>query len=188
MARTRCHCGGPVVSGEGFERCVVCGETRKAGESMTNEGKALEEQLAELASGWPWYGDLGDKTLGQAIKDELTDYEMLIGNTTTVFCEVTRGRISKPNTLASEVIGVVNELQEDEYKQDLAEDDFYKLGRAYNAYRRAVEWHDKSPSIATSAEKDAREDELEEAYGNTPVDDGYAPLAAVTREPFEEAP
>lgn len=29
MARTKCSCGGPIVSGEGFEVCVRCGDTRQ---------------------------------------------------------------------------------------------------------------------------------------------------------------
>lgn len=49
----------------------------------------------------------------QAMKVELFDYRQMMREVAIAYCDVTGGRISKPNTLAVEVIGVVNDELED---------------------------------------------------------------------------
>ncbi len=55
----------------------------------------------------------------EQVKRELFDYHSLLSEVPSVYLHVTSGRISKPNTLASEVIGVHDELFID--KRDAAE-------------------------------------------------------------------
>lgn len=47
---------------------------------------------------------------------ELYDYKMLLDNVPKVYDHVTQGRISKPNTLAYEVIGQADEVAENDRK------------------------------------------------------------------------
>lgn len=49
----------------------------------------------------------------EQLKKELTDYHDMIENTSKVFYDVTRGRISKPNTLAVHVIAEADEANDD---------------------------------------------------------------------------
>ena len=44
----------------------------------------------------------------EQLKKELFDYSILMDNVPKVYMEITRGRISKPNTLADAVIGEYN--------------------------------------------------------------------------------
>lgn len=54
------------------------------------------------------------------IKRELADYYSMLGEIPKIFCEITNGRISKPNTLAHAVIPVyedcVNDIMTDALK------------------------------------------------------------------------
>jgi len=54
---------------------------------------------------------------------ELSDYHFMLQEVPKVYCEVSGGRISKPNTYAFEVIGEFNEQfnRKDWYEDDLKE-------------------------------------------------------------------
>jgi hypothetical protein len=54
-----------------------------------------------------------------AIIKELADYSFIISNTTKVFYEITDGRISKPNTHASAVIGVAEEVNQEIWDREI---------------------------------------------------------------------
>ncbi len=47
------------------------------------------------------------------IKRELADFHSMLEEIPKIFCEITHGRISKPNTLASAVIAVHNDCVDD---------------------------------------------------------------------------
>jgi len=71
----------------------------------------------------------GSYTLGEdAVKRELADYHAMMENTEKVFDELTYGRISKPHTMAFEVIAVVRELEEKDMREaaDVFMDDVRK--------------------------------------------------------------
>lgn len=74
MARTRCSCGGPIVAGEGYEVCVKCSETRKAGE-MTNEAKTAAWYVKEGVLWSPEHARFAEKIgdRGQDRIEELRD-------------------------------------------------------------------------------------------------------------------
>ena len=64
--------------------------------------------------------DNGELILNQ-VKKELADFKIVMDNASEVYCTLTESRISKPNTLASAVIGVVRDLEEKsgrEYLED----------------------------------------------------------------------
>lgn len=63
----------------------------------------------------------GDIKLDQ-LKRELADYSMIIENVSTVYCELTNSRMSKPHYHASSVISCVNSVQE-EYVEDWFKDE-----------------------------------------------------------------
>lgn len=66
----------------------------------------------EFKSFWvPIIFDLKNGRLNlEQLKKELYDYSMLLENVPKVYCEITGGKISKPNTDVSEVIGEFNNL------------------------------------------------------------------------------
>jgi hypothetical protein len=55
------------------------------------------------------------------IKKELFDYATLLDEVPKVYATVTRGRISKPNTLADAVISEYNDVNEKELKEEIEE-------------------------------------------------------------------
>ena len=56
-----------------------------------------------------------------AVMRELHDYYNMLEEVTKVFCHITNGRISKPNTLASAVIPVADDCIEETIRNILAE-------------------------------------------------------------------
>lgn len=58
-----------------------------------------------------------DARFVEQLKKELTDYHDIMSEASKVYCDVTGGIISKPNTMASAVIGVANERHE-EWQRD----------------------------------------------------------------------
>jgi len=62
----------------------------------------------------------GSYTLDEdSIKRELADYHFVMENTSRLMDELTWGRISKPNTMAFEVIAVVNELETQHQREEI---------------------------------------------------------------------
>lgn len=53
------------------------------------------------------------------VKKELSDYRFMMQNTSAVFCDLTGGRISKPNTVAACVIGEADEIRQENTKRDI---------------------------------------------------------------------
>jgi hypothetical protein len=51
------------------------------------------------------------------VKKELHDYHVVTSNVSKVYDSITNGRISKPNTLASAVIAVVEDIQNEEINE-----------------------------------------------------------------------
>ena len=89
--------------------------------------EATQTQLAELqdqydaAEFWKkWVYPKG--ATAKQVQNELADYYMILEQVTQVYSELTGGRISKPNTMAFEVIGQANELVEAAIKEYCAEE------------------------------------------------------------------
>lgn len=61
------------------------------------------------------------KPLGQRVADEMADYAMVIDHASRVFCDITSGRISKPNTLPEVVIAVADDLERARQEEAIAE-------------------------------------------------------------------
>lgn len=54
-----------------------------------------------------------------AVIKELYDYGQILANTTKVFYEITDGRISKPNTSASSVVGAAEEVTQEIWDREI---------------------------------------------------------------------
>lgn len=57
----------------------------------------------------------------EQLKKELYDYSMLLENVPKVYCEVSGGKISKPNTDPNEVISAFNDLLNDAVDEAIKE-------------------------------------------------------------------
>jgi len=57
----------------------------------------------------------------EQIQNELVDYKMVMGIASEVYDHITHGRISKPNTLAREIIAVADEVAQELLDEELAE-------------------------------------------------------------------
>lgn len=84
--------------------------------------KALEEynqlQSADFWSNWVYpYGANPFQ-----IQNELDDFHMVIGNVSKVYAHITKGRISKPNTIAEEVISVAEDVLQEILLEELQSD------------------------------------------------------------------
>ena len=84
--------------------------------------EATQARLADLQSKYDaaefwetWVYPKG--ATAKQVQNELTDYHMMLEQVTQVYSELTGGRISKPNTMAFEVIGQANELVEAAIKE-----------------------------------------------------------------------
>lgn len=84
-------------------------------DTALQENKAASDALDECAAPDP------GKPLAQRIRDELHDFQTVIEEVSKVYCDLTRGRLSKPNTLASAVIGEVQEIQSQDIDEAIAE-------------------------------------------------------------------
>lgn len=72
-----------------------------------------------------------DGTLNKdQVMRELSDYSVFLEQVSKVYCEITEGRISKPNTLAEAVISVKDEIDETrlvEIYQEMREEIIHEL-------------------------------------------------------------
>lgn len=71
----------------------------------------------------------------EAIKQELYDYYLVIENTSKIIDSITDGRFSKPNTLASHVIGYVEEYYTN---KKYVRDDVLEILRASSNLKDAI--------------------------------------------------
>lgn len=76
---------------------------------MTTKDNNWEERKAELRESWHWLYKEDGSIDEDAMLREISDYEFVLLEVPKVYCHVTGGRISKPNTHASAVIGEVDE-------------------------------------------------------------------------------
>ncbi len=72
----------------------------------------------------------------EQVKKELHDYHILLKEVPEVYMEVSGGRISKPNTLASEVI---SEFNEQNLNKEITKDDVKMMINDYNTLRELVD-------------------------------------------------
>ena len=68
-----------------------------------------------------WRGIYENGMTVEQVCNELHDLEFMAGEVPKVYCHVTGGRISKPNTYASEVIGEHDERVQEAVDEALAE-------------------------------------------------------------------
>jgi hypothetical protein len=77
----------------------------------------------EKAAGEFWSGQVyPEGATAEQVQAELTDYRTFMHETAIVYDNITRGRISKVNTLASVVISVAEECYQDDLQQALADE------------------------------------------------------------------
>lgn len=76
-------------------------------QTLEKEISKLKEKYesADFWNNWVY----PDGATAEQIQDELADYQMIINEVSKVYDHVTDGRISKPNTLASEVIMIADD-------------------------------------------------------------------------------
>lgn len=91
---------------------LACDPTTPAWDPNDKRGRPLPDEVTACwVSDWRADCVAPDGTLDlDQIKAELTDYSALMHATSTVYCDVTGGRISKPHTVAGAVISVHDEL------------------------------------------------------------------------------
>lgn len=75
------------------------------------DGETDEQRLDSVYPGWR---RAGRRRLRRWLADELHDVQMLSESASQVYYHVTGGRISKPHTVASAVIGEADDLAPDE--------------------------------------------------------------------------
>lgn len=75
-----------------------------------------------LRSVYPDYEKMTREELLEAFDNELSDLLAMSKNTTAVFSELTRGQVSKPLTDASVVLDIVQEFQNQDIQQAIADD------------------------------------------------------------------
>lgn len=98
--------------------------------------KTLETTLDKIRTSWPLEGhEVPD--VAEAVAAEMADYQMVLHNASEVFMEASGGQISKPNTLASQVIELMNEKQQKEEDED-AKDEFEVVGVKVTSIRDAA--------------------------------------------------
>lgn len=71
------------------------------------DGETDEHRLTAVYPGWR---RAGRRRLRRWLADELHDVQMIAESASQVYCHVTGGRISKPHTVASAVIGQADDL------------------------------------------------------------------------------
>jgi hypothetical protein len=77
----------------------------------------------EKAAGEFWSGQVyPEGATAEQVQAELTDYRTFMHETAIVYDNITNGRISKVNTLASVVISVAEECYQDDLQQALADE------------------------------------------------------------------
>lgn len=77
-----------------------------------------EEDKIEYDSFWKSIVENEDGSLNkEQIIKELCDYSRFLKETRVVYCHITNNRISKPNTLAREVIGQYEDILEDRIQE-----------------------------------------------------------------------
>lgn len=87
------------------------------------EVEAQAREIAEASAALDGYAAPDpDKPLAQRIRDELADFQMVIRHCAEIYCHVTDSRISKPNTLPSEVIAVADDLEAEHTWEAVAEE------------------------------------------------------------------
>lgn len=77
----------------------------------------MSEKIITFDEGSIWKNAYPEGATKQDILNELSDYEALVGNASTVYCTVTGGLISKVNTCAFEIVGAFNTYVEKLCKQ-----------------------------------------------------------------------
>ena len=93
-------------------------------EEYDNLRRQLAEAQAErdeIINGWPYDGNLGGKSLAQAVQDDFADYQMIIRHCTEIYLAASSGQVSKPNTLPSVVITLMEDRQAQEVKEAVNE-------------------------------------------------------------------
>lgn len=96
----------------------------------------LQGQLTKIRTSWPLEGhEVPD--VAEAVTAEMADYQMVLHNAAEVFMEASGGQISKPNTLASQVIELMNEKQQKE-ENESAEYEFEVVGVKVTSIRDAA--------------------------------------------------
>jgi hypothetical protein len=86
----------------------------------------------EKAAGEFWSGLVyPDGATAEQVQAELTDYRTFMSECAKVYDHITRGRISKVNTLAHAVIAVADEMFQDDLQEALSDErEAWELGEA----------------------------------------------------------
>jgi hypothetical protein len=94
----------------------------RGGEYRRICARALELLEAQAASEF-WSGIVyPEGATAEQVQAELTDYHTFMHETAIVYDNITHGRISKVNTLASVVISVADDVYQDDLQQALADE------------------------------------------------------------------
>ena len=97
------------------------GQLRDVAEAVyAHTEAALAEKEAEIGEVIGWKP--GEKTLLQAIKDEWHDFMMVLSHCSAIYDAASGGRISKPQTLPSEVIREMERRETEETTQEVEEE------------------------------------------------------------------
>lgn len=95
-----------------LERSLTAARTAK---------EEAERERREIIAGFPWHGDLDGKSLVEAVRAEMDDFQMIIRNTSEIIDGVTHSRASKPNTAASVVVSLAEEVANELVQEETAD-------------------------------------------------------------------
>jgi hypothetical protein len=128
-SRMKCACGH--IAAEHGACCFECPceasmhEVMKVGyrDALAASEARVEALEREKAAGEFWSGQVyPEGATAEQVQAELTDYRTFMHETAIVYDNITHGRISKVNTLASVVISVAEECYQDDLQQALADE------------------------------------------------------------------
>ena len=89
---------------------------------------------------WKFIIELDGEIDFEQVKRELYDYRIVMQEVSKVYCEITEGKFSKPNTKAEHIIEAV-----DEYNEELL-----RLLGAANSALKSYQYGNQSPDLAES--------------------------------------
>src|SRR3990167_10242451 len=82
-----------------------------------------EDKKEKIKKEWNWLYKNG-KLDEEAVLNEISDYDFILAEVPKVYCEISKGKLSKPNYEASVLIG---ELEENFWDKEIIIDDIKEI-------------------------------------------------------------
>lgn len=89
--------------------------------AMLRQAAAEGQERADIIAVIDAVAPIGERTLLQAVKDEMHDYQMVMRHCSRIYDAVTMGRVSKPTTLPRVVMHIAEELEAERTEEAIKE-------------------------------------------------------------------